>query len=71
MHPWHDDPLALQRLHAAARLEAERLRREAIDDFWRGSSALLDQAATQARRAADRLRARLARRRAAALPSAG
>lgn len=66
MHPWSDDPLALQRLHDAARIEAERLRREAIDDFWRGGSVLLDTAATQARRAADRLRTRLARRRAAA-----
>jgi hypothetical protein len=49
-------------LHDAARREAEALRRQAIDDFWRGSGDLLTTAATRTLRAADRLRYRLARR---------
>ena len=51
----------LERLHHAARIEAERLRREAIDDFWRGADALLSSAWVNARRSADRLAARLSR----------
>lgn len=62
MDPLLNDPLKLQRLHDAAHLEAERLRREAVADFWRGADALLGTAATQALRAAERLRHRLARR---------
>ena len=62
MNPLLNDPLMLQRLHAAAHLEAERLRREAIADVWRGADALLATAATQALRSAERLRRRLDRR---------
>lgn len=51
----------LDRLHQAARQEAERLRRQAIDDFWRGSNALLSDTMTGARRSAQRLAARLTR----------
>lgn len=51
----------LDRLHQAARIEAERLRREAIDDFWRGSNALLSNTMVSARRSAQRLAARLTR----------
>lgn len=49
-----------------ARAEAQRLRREAIDDFWRGSDAVLDRVWMTTRmlaaRSALRLQARLARR---------
>ena len=41
-------PEQLDRLHAAARRRAEDLRREAIDDFWRGSNALLSNTMTRA-----------------------
>lgn len=51
----------LDRLHRAAHAEAERLRREAIDDFWRGADALLSTAFVTARRSAERLAARLTR----------
>ena len=54
-------PEQLDRLHAAARRRAEDLRREAIDDFWRGSNALLSNTMTRARRSAERLAARLTR----------
>jgi hypothetical protein len=62
MDPLLNDPLTLHRLHAAAHREAERLRQEAMADVWRGADALLGTAATQALRAAGRLRQRLARR---------
>lgn len=52
----------LNALHDQARLEAEALRRAAIDDFWRGADAVLATAATQARRTAQRLAHRLQRR---------
>lgn len=61
----HDTPLAtferLDRLHEAARIEAERLRREALADFWRGADALLTDSLASARRSAERLAARLTR----------
>ena len=50
-----------ERLHVAARIEAERLRREAIDDLWRGADAVLSSAMVNARRSAERLAARLTR----------
>jgi hypothetical protein len=58
--PW------LERQRAQAYAEAERLRREALDDFWRGSNAVLATGITQARRTAERWAARLRRHRAAA-----
>ena len=57
----HLAPEQRDRLHAAARRRAEDLRREAIDDFWRGSNALLSNTMARARRSAERLRARLTR----------
>lgn len=35
------DACTQARLHTLARTEAIRLRREAVDDFWRGAHALL------------------------------
>lgn len=61
MNPLLNDPLELQRLHDAARLEAERLRREALADFWRGADALLADAGTEALRRTRRLLHRLQR----------
>lgn len=61
MNPLLNDPLELHRLHDAARREAERLRHEAIDDFWRGADALVATAATRALRGAQRLAHRLQR----------
>lgn len=46
------------RLHDEARARALALRREAIDDFWRGASAVLTDPPTQALRASARLLAR-------------
>lgn len=58
-------------LHQQALLRAEALRREAIDDFWRGSSAVLATAATRSLRTARRMAARLAHhRQASAQPEA-
>lgn len=54
----HDD---IQRLHDAARHEARRLRREAVDDFWRGADAVCAAAMDRAGRSARRLASRLAR----------
>lgn len=56
----------LDRLRAQAYAEAERLRREALDDFWRGSNAALATTITGARRAAERWQARLRRHRGTA-----
>lgn len=56
----HLDDLDALRVHARA--EAERLRREAIDDFWRGANHLLEDAAQAGLRSAARLGARLRRR---------
>jgi hypothetical protein len=53
------NPTEISRLHDAARARAEALRREAIDDFWRGANAVLSTAFTDANRAAARLAARL------------
>lgn len=51
-----------QRLRDEALIEAEALRHQAIDDFWRGTNAALATGATQALRASTRLWARLRRR---------
>jgi hypothetical protein len=51
----------LHRLHDAAHRRAEALRRQARDDFWRGTDALIAGLATRAVRAADRLGHRLQR----------
>ncbi len=50
------------RLHDQAKAEAVRLRDEAVDDFWRGADAVLATTADSARRSAQRLACRLARR---------
>lgn len=52
----------IQRLHDEALAEAQALRREAIADFWRGADGLLTDAATRARRSAERLAQRLRHR---------
>lgn len=52
----------LHALHERARAEAAQLRREAIDDFWRGANHLLGHAALAGLRSATRLGARLRRR---------
>jgi len=62
MDPLRTDTTRLARLHDAAREEAQRLRREAMDDFWRGANGLLGHAALTAQRAATRLAHRLQRR---------
>ncbi|MFO1328528.1 MAG: hypothetical protein U1F56_14315 [Rubrivivax sp.] len=46
------------RLHDEALVRAHALRREAIDDFWRGAGQALGDASTQALRASERLLAR-------------
>ena len=56
-------PLNAAELHRQALLRAEALRREAQDDFWRGAGAVLATAATRSLRSAQRLAARLQRRR--------
>jgi len=61
-NPLLDQPELLNRLHDKARARALELRREAINDFWRGADALLSDATTHARRAAERLAHRLQRR---------
>lgn len=53
---------SLNRLHDLAKAEAERLRNEAVDDFWRGANAVWQRGQTTAQRSASRLQARLARR---------
>lgn len=52
----------LSRLHDLARRRAQELRREAIDDFWRGADAAWAATLDSARRSAQRLAHRLARR---------
>ena len=54
----------LARLHDRAREDAEALRAEAIDDFWRGANAAFVATLNTAQRSAERLAHRLARRRA-------
>lgn len=60
-------PGALARLHDRAREDAEALRAEAIDDFWRGANAAFAATLDTAQRSAQRLarRERSARRGAA------
>lgn len=68
-----DNPRLLNALHDRAHAEAEALRRAAIADFWRGSDALLQDAAASAHRAAQRLAYSLAyrlQRRASRMPTA-
>ena len=72
-HPRHPTTLgtptpgALARLHDRAREDAEALRAEAIDDFWRGANAAFAATLDTAQRSAQRLarRERSARRGAA------
>jgi hypothetical protein len=51
------------RLHELAKAEALRLRRAAMDDFWRGTNLWLDTALGRSQRSAQRLADRIARRR--------
>lgn len=66
MFPAFPENTTLVRLRAQARHEASRLRREAVDDFWRGADAIwergLSSAQRQVQRSATRLNARLDRR---------
>jgi hypothetical protein len=55
------DANEINRLHELARIQASALRREAIDDFWRGGNALLSDTVHGLRRASERLAARLKR----------
>lgn len=52
----------LNRMHDLARCRADALRREAMDDFWRGADGLLVMGADRAGRSAQRLADRLSRR---------
>jgi hypothetical protein len=52
----------LNRTHDLAHCQADVLRREAMDDFWRGADGLLAMGADRAGRSAQRLADRLARR---------
>lgn len=56
----------LDRIHDLAKAEAARLRREAVDDLWRGADAIwqrsLQTVRAIAERSVARLKARLARR---------
>ena len=63
-HPTPDlrHPMDLDRLREEALIQAEALRHQAIDDFWRGAGNVLATAATQALRASSRWRAALRRR---------
>lgn len=54
-------PKELSALHDLARRRAQELRREAIDDFWRGANAAWAASLATARRSAQRLGHRLAR----------
>ena len=64
-HPPIHSITELHRLQDQARLDAERLRREALQDFWRGTDHLVLGAIDRARRSATRLAHRLARHRPA------
>nr|WP_315466095.1 hypothetical protein [uncultured Rhodoferax sp.] len=63
MYPSPPEKKALVHLHDQARRDAQRLRREAVDDFWRGAYALwlrsLAGAQRQFQRSAAHLKARL------------
>ncbi len=52
----------LNRMRDLARCQADVLRREAMDDFWRGANGLLQAGVDQAGRSARRLANRLSRR---------
>ncbi|MFN3295304.1 hypothetical protein [Caldimonas sp.] len=56
---WTPERLAFA--HDRAHAEAQRLRLEALADFWRTTDALLAEPGRQAQRAAERLRHRLMR----------
>jgi hypothetical protein len=58
-------PVEYELRRQLAHATALELRRQSIEDFWRGSDELLATAATRARRAAERLLHRLRRRRTA------
>ena len=66
MFPATPETTALAQLHDQARREARRLRREALDDFWRGANTVWERSLAGgqalAQRSASRLQARLARR---------
>ena len=66
MFPATPESTALAHPHDQARREARRLRREAVDDFWRGADAVWQRSLAGgqalALRSASRLKARLARR---------
>lgn len=66
MFPVPPESGALAHVHDQARRDARRLRREAVDDFWRGANAVWQRSLaggqTLALRSATRLQARLARR---------
>ncbi len=65
-HPTALAPLPtgeLARLHDRAREDAEALRAEAMDDFWRGANAAFGATLHTAQRSAQRLAHRLAHRR--------
>ena len=59
----HDVPVPriLNALHDQALRRAHALRREAIDDFWRGANAAWEATLANSRRSAQRLAHRLAR----------
>jgi len=56
----HISPQELNGLHNRARRRAQELRREAIEDFWRGADAAWAATQDSARRSAQRLAHRLA-----------
>lgn len=56
-----DTPSDLNRLQQLAHQRAQELRREAIDDFWRGADAAWAATLGGARRSAQRLAHRLVR----------
>jgi hypothetical protein len=62
MFPAMPSATTIARLQAQARTEIHRLRGEASDDFWHGADAVWQRSQDLARRSADRLKARLARR---------
>ncbi|WP_137894950.1 hypothetical protein [Ramlibacter sp. 2FC] len=56
-------PAEFNRLHDEARCLALELRREAMEDFWRGADAAFAATLSPAQRSASRLAQRLARHR--------
>lgn len=63
MDTLHPDFERMNEIHERARVQAEALRRAAMDDFWRGANAALATAAGGALRSAWRLAYRLQRHR--------